>query len=112
MELGLLIFMAGVGITAGASIIETVLSAGPTLFICGVIVTITPVVMGYLFGSKVLRLNPVLLLGGITGALTSGASLSIVKNQAKSAVPALGYTGSYAFANVLLTIAGSIIVAL
>jgi len=41
--------------------------------------------------------------------MTSGASLSIVTGEARSAVPALGYTGAYAFANVMLTVAGSII---
>jgi len=51
----------------------------------------------------------VLLFGAITGAMTSGAALSVVTNTAKSSMPSLGYTGAYAFANVLLTIAGSII---
>jgi len=41
--------------------------------------------------------------------MTSGASLSVVTAEAKSHIPSLGYTGAYAFANVLLTIAGSII---
>ena len=50
-----------------------------------------------------------LLFGAVTGAMTSGASLSIVTAAAKSDAPALGYTGTYAFANVLLTVAGSII---
>ncbi len=44
--------------------------------------------------------------------MTSGASLSVVTGAAKSSVPALGYTGAYAFANVLLTICGSIILVL
>ncbi len=41
--------------------------------------------------------------------MTSGASLSIVTSAVRSSVPALGYTGAYAFANVLLTVAGSLI---
>ena len=71
--------------------------------------TSTPVLVGYAFGRKVLGINPVLLLGAITGSMTSGASLSIVTAEARSAVPALGYTGAYAFANVMLTVAGSVI---
>ncbi len=61
------------------------------------------------YGRKVLGINPVLLLGAITGSMTSGASLSIVTGEAKSDIPALGYTGAYAFANVFLTVAGSVI---
>jgi len=109
MEFGLLLFMAGVGLRAGGDIIETFLAAGPVLVLAGIAVTITPILVGYLFGRKVLKLNPVLLLGGITGSMTSGASLSVVTKAANSPMPSLGYTGAYAFANVLLTIAGSVI---
>jgi len=109
MEFGLLIFMAGVGLRAGGNIIETFATAGPVLVVAGICVTMIPIFVGYLFGRKVLKIHPVLLLGGITGSMTSGASLSVVTKAANSSVPSLGYTGAYAFANVLLTIAGSII---
>ena len=109
MEFGLLLFMAGVGLRAGGDIIETFANAGPVLILAGISVTLIPVLTGYYFGRKVLKMHPVLLLGGITGSMTSGASLSIVTKAANSSVPSLGYTGAYAFANVLLTIAGSII---
>jgi putative transport protein len=109
MEFGLLLFMAGVGLRAGGDIIETFINAGPKLVVAGIIVTITPVLLGYIFGRKVLKIPPVLLLGAITGSMTSGASLSVITKAANSSVPALGYTGAYAFANVLLTVAGSII---
>ena len=94
---------------AGGDIIETFAAAGPVLVLAGMTVTVTPVLVGYVFGRKVLKIPPVLLFGGITGSMTSGASLSVVTKAANSPVPALGYTGAYAFANVLLTIAGSII---
>ena len=109
MEFGLLIFMAGVGLRAGGDIIETFINAGPVLVMAGIAVTITPILVGYFFGRKVLKIHPVLLFGGITGSMTSGASLSVVTKAADSAIPSLGYTGAYAFANVLLTIAGSVI---
>ncbi|MFW2368453.1 MAG: aspartate:alanine exchanger family transporter [Desulforhopalus sp.] len=109
MELGLLLFMAGVGLRAGGDIIETFMSAGPLLIVAGVTVTTTPILVGYFFGRKVLKIHPVLLFGGICGSMTSGASLSVVTKEADSAMPSLGYTGAYAFANVLLTIAGSVI---
>jgi len=82
------------------------------LIVAGVVVTTLPLLIGYLVGRKLLGIEPVLLFGAITGAMTSGASLSVVTGAARSEVPALGYTGTYAFANVLLTIAGTIIMAL
>ncbi len=109
MEFGLLLFMAGVGLRAGDGILDALARSGPALILSGIAVTVIPVLLGYLFGRRVLKIPPVLLLGGITGSMTSGASLSVVTGAAGSAVPALGYTGAYAFANVMLTVAGSVI---
>jgi len=57
-------------------------------------------------------MNPLMLLGAITGAMTSGGALSVVNNQAQSAIAGISYTGAYAFANILLTLAGTLIVLL
>ncbi len=112
MELGLLMFMAGVGLKAGSGIIDTLITSGPALLGAGILVTSVPILAGFAFGRWVLGINPVLLLGAITGSMTSGAALSIVNREAGNSLPALGYTGAYAFANVLLTVAGSIILLL
>ena len=112
MELGLMFFMASVGLKAGSGILEALTSVGPVMIICGALVTISPVLVGYAFGRYVLKLNPALLLGSITGAMTSTPSLNIVTTAAKSHVPALGYAGTYTFANVLLTFAGTLIMIL
>jgi putative transport protein len=112
MELGLLIFMAGVGLNSGAGIVDIIREAGVQLIGAGILVTLLPVFVGYFFSRKVLRLNPAEALGAVTGAMTSGAALSVVNDAAKSNAPALGYTGTYAFANVILTVAGTLIMLL
>ncbi len=112
MELGLMLFMASVGLKAGPSIVPALTSVGPTIILCGLLVTMTPVVVAYAFGRYVLHLHPVLLLGSITGAMTSTPSLKIVTSAARSPIPALGYAGTYTFANVLLTFAGTLIMTL
>lgn len=109
MEFGLLLFMAGVGMRAGSGIIEILQQNGLILVMAGICVTIIPIFVGYAVGHKILKISPALIFGAITGAMTSGAALSVVIKEAKSPVPALGYTGTYAFANVLLVIAGSLI---
>ncbi|MEA3434005.1 MAG: TrkA C-terminal domain-containing protein [Campylobacterota bacterium] len=109
MEFGLLLFMAAVGMRAGSGIMETLQQNGFVLVAAGICVTIIPILVGYAVGHKILKISPALIFGAITGAMTSGAALSVVIKEAKSPVPALGYTGTYAFANVLLVIAGSLI---
>ena len=112
MDLGLMMFMASVGLNAGGGIIEALTSVGPSLFLCGVALTLSPVVAGYIFGRKVLKMNPALLLGSITGAMTSTPSLNVVNDAAQSQLPSLGYAGTYTFANVLLTFAGTYLMTL
>jgi putative transport protein len=51
-------------------------------------------------------------MGALTGAMTSAAQLSVLSSEADSATPALGYTGTYAFANVILTVAGTLVMLL
>ncbi len=107
-----MLFMTAVGVRAGGGIVEAMRSVGPIILVGGLCVTLTPVAVGYLFGRRILGLNPALLLGSITGAMTSTPSLNIVSRASRSAVPSLGYAGTYTFANVLLTFAGTLIMML
>jgi putative transport protein len=109
MEFGLLLFMCGVGLQAGTGIVETFRSSGAALVLAAAVVVVLPVIGGYFFGRKVLRLSPVVLMGALTGAMTSGPALSLVTAEARSAAPVLGYSGTYAFACILLAVAGTLV---
>ena len=109
MELGLLLFLAGVGLRAGSGLIEGLISAGPALFVTGVFVTLLPATAGVAYGKYVLKMNPAILLGAMCGGLTSTPALGVITKQAKSDIPAMGYVGVYAFANIILTVAGQLI---
>ena len=52
---------------------------------------------------------PTFLLHSLENSKVISPALSVVTDAAKSNVPALGYTGAYAFANVILTLAGTLI---
>ena len=107
-----MLLMATIGLNAVSGIIEGLISVGPAIIICAMFIATVPLIIGYLFGRQVLKLNPVLLLGSLTGAMTSTPALSIISQAAKSNVPAIGYAGSYTFANVLLTFGGTIMMML
>ena len=112
MELGLMLFMAGVGLNAGGGVVEALTSVGPVMIIGGILITLLPAMVAYVVGRALLRMNPALLLGSITGAMTSTPALNVVTDAARSGVPALGYAGTYTFANVLLTFAGALMMLL
>jgi len=109
MELGILFFLAGVGLRAGQALLGGVKAVGPQVFLSGAIVTIIPVVVGFLFGKYVLKMNPVILMGALAGSLTSTPALGIVNKNARSTIPALGYAGTYAVANIFLTVTGQVL---
>jgi len=110
-DMGLNLFIACVGLTAGPKALQALQATGGQIFIAGVILTLTPMIAGLIFGRLFLRkLNPVLLLGALTGAGTVTPALNALKEEADSSVPALGYAVPYAFGNVILTIWGTVIV--
>ncbi len=109
-SLGLAAFVAMTGLHAGPIFFSALRDVGLGLLIGGAVVTLTPLLVGLLFGHFVLRMNPVLLLGGVAGALTMTAAMAAVQTQSKSPVAVLGYTPAYPIANILLTIWGTVIV--
>ncbi len=112
MDLGIVLFMSSIGLNAGSKVLEALTSVGPLLILCGMSITIIPVFVAFVIGRYMMHMNAALLLGAITGAMTSTPSLNLVTEAAKSQVPALGYAGSYTFANVILTFAGALLVLL
>ncbi|HSO84062.1 TrkA C-terminal domain-containing protein, partial [Thiocapsa sp.] len=112
MELGLMLFMATVGVNAGGGVVAALLSIGPAIILSGVLITLVPALVGYAVGHWLLHMNPALLLGAITGAMTSTPALNAVTEAARSSIPALGYAGTYTFANVMLTFAGTLMMVL
>ena len=111
-DLGLNLFIACVGISAGPEALAALKQAGINIFIAGVCLTCIPHILTWLFGLYLLKLNPVLLLGAMTGAGTCTAALNSVKDDSKSAVAVIGYTVPYAIGNVLLTVWGALIVSM
>ncbi|MBM7342406.1 putative transport protein [Pantoea coffeiphila] len=109
-EFGLMVFMAGVGLSAGSGINQGLGETGLLMLAAGLIVSLLPVVICFLFGALVLKMNRALLFGAIMGARTCAPAMEIISDTARSNIPALGYAGTYAIANVLLTLAGTLIV--
>jgi putative transport protein len=109
-DLGLAVFMVSTGLKAGGGILDHLSEVGMVVLFSGMLVTTLPVLVGYLFGVWVLKMNPALLLGAITGARTCAPAMDVVNEAANSSIPALGYAGTYAVANVMLTLAGSFII--
>jgi len=111
-SVGLNIFIAIVGISAGPGFVNGLKTQGVGLFLWGALATTVPLVLGMFVAKYVFRFHDALTLGIVSGSRTTTASLGLVCDQAKSQVPALGYTVTYAVGNTLLTIWGMVIIML
>jgi len=111
-SIGLSGFVAMVGIGAGPHFMPAIREAGLGLFFGGIIVTLTPQIAGLYFGRYILKVNPLLLLGGLSGAQTFTPGLAAVQDKSGSPIAVLGYSGAVAIAHVLLPMWGAVIVAL
>ena len=111
-SVGLNIFIAVVGISAGPGFVNGLKTQGIGLFLWGAVATTVPLILGMFVGKFIFRFHDALLFGIISGARTTTASLGLVTDAARSQVPALGYTVTYAVGNTLLTIWGMIVIML
>jgi putative transport protein len=111
-NIGLNIFIAVVGISAGPKFVAGLMSNGLSLFVAGLIVTTVPLVLGVLAGKYLFKFKAPIVLGACAGARTTTAALGAIEAEGKSSVPALGYTVTYAVGNTLLTIWGVVLVLL
>ncbi len=111
-SVGLNVFIAIVGISAGPGFISGLKGEGVNLFIWGVIATSVPMLLAPLIGKYLFKFDPAINLGCCGGSRTSTAAVAMVADKAQSNVPMLGYTVPYAVSNTLLTLWGMVIVLL
>jgi putative transport protein len=109
---GLCIFIGVVGLSAGPSFIAGLQKTGISLVFVGLVSALLPHTLAILFGRYVLKMEPLIVLGACAGAGTITAALRAVQDEARSRVPALGYTVPYAIGNILLTAWGPVLVAM
>ncbi|EJL6375583.1 aspartate:alanine antiporter [Vibrio cholerae] len=111
-DLGLAIFMVGIGLNAGSKMFQHLSEVGVQVIGLAFLVSVVPVVFAYLVGAYILKMNRALLFGAIIGARTCAPAMDVVNEYAKSTIPALGYAGTYAIANILMTLTGTIFILL
>lgn len=111
-SVGLNVFIAVVGIASGPGFVAGLQQLGFSLFLWGVFVTTLPLILAMYVGKYLFRFDDAIVLGCCSGARTTTASLGMINDRAKSQIPGLGYTVTYAVGNTLLTIWGMVLVIL
>lgn len=101
-ELGLIFFLAVVGTSAGATLVETYQQYGYMLFIVGAAITLIPMIIMTFVAKRIYKTNLLTLLGGLAGAMTSTPGLAAIAPLTRSNAPQIAYATAYPIAMVLL----------
>ena len=108
-ELGLVLFLVGAGIPGGA---EFVANFDPMYFVYGIVMTIVPMILGYLFAKYVLKLSLLNNLGSLTGGMTSTPALGTLIGVAGTEDVAAAYAATYPIALIAVVLVSQFLVIL
>ncbi|SEL43759.1 putative transport protein [Ruminococcus sp. YRD2003] len=108
-ELGLMFFLIGAGVSGGAKFAEYF---QPIYFLYGMIMTIVPMIIGFLFAKYVLKLNLLNNLGSITGGMTSTPALGTLITTAGTEDVASAYAATYPVALISVVLVEQFIIML
>jgi putative transport protein len=106
-DLGLVVFIAIVGINAGAGLVTQLTGAvAVKIFLAGFICTTIPPFLVWAIGYHIMKINPAVLMGGVAGARSHSGPAREAAKEIGSSVPWIGFPVGYAVSGVLLTVFG------
>lgn len=108
-EFGLMAFLIGAGIPGGASFIQYF---KPAYFFYGMLMTIVPMIVGFIIAKYIIKLPLFNNLGGITGGMTSTPALGTLINVAKTDDVASAYAAAYPIALIAVVLVSQFIIIL
>lgn len=108
-ELGLILFLAGAGISGGEKFVALF---KPEYFVYGIIITIVPMIVGFIFAKYVLKLSLLNNLGSLTGAMTSTPALGTLIGVSKTDDVAAAYAATYPIALIAVVLVSQFLVIL
>ncbi len=109
-EIGIVLFLASVGIEAGANFVQTVVEGDGLLYVgSGFLITIIPLLIIGAIGRLYYKVNYFTLMGLIAGSTTDPPALAYSTQIANNDAPAVGYSTVYPLSMFLRILAGQMI---
>jgi putative transport protein len=106
-DLGLVTFIAIVGINAGATLLAQLTGQiALYIFLAGFIASTIPPFLTWAIGYHIFKINPAVLMGGVAGARSHSGPAREAAKEIGSSVPWIGFPVGYAVSGVLLTVFG------
>ena len=112
-EIGLALFLASVGVKAGATFADTVLQGDGLIYVgCGFLITVLPILLVGMVARFKYKLNYFTLMGLIAGSTTDPPALAFANQTAGNDAPAVGYSTVYPLSMFLRILTAQLIVLL
>jgi putative transport protein len=106
-DLGLIVFVAIVGINAGNSLLAQLTGIlALKIFVVGFVACTIPPIVVWIIGLHVFKFNAAILMGGVAGARSHSGPCREAAVEIQSNVPWIGFPVAYAVSGVLLTVFG------
>jgi putative transport protein len=110
-EVGIVLFLACVGLRAGADFVPTVVSRHGLLWLgCGALITLLPLLLVVFFARLVLKKNYLELCGLMAGSMTDPPALAFANGYTGSDAPAVTYATVYPLVTFLRIISAQVLV--
>ena len=112
-EIGLVLFLASVGIKAGANFVNTVVMGDGLYYVLtGFLITIIPILIIGTIARKVYKFNYFTIMGMLAGATTDPPALAYANGSCSKDAPAIGYSTVYPLSMFLRIFTAQLIVLL
>ena len=111
-DIGLVLFLASVGIKAGGNFVDTVLNGGIHYVWMGFLITVIPLITMAIFARAKWKMNYFLLMGIMSGATTDPPALAFSTSNANNGIPSVGYSTVYPLSMFLRIITAQVIILL
>lgn len=108
-ELGLALFLLGAGTSAGNGFLTVLQEYGAGLFLAGAIITLLPMLLGFILARYVFRLPIYTSMGCICGGMTSTPALGTLITTAGTDLVAVSYAATYPVALIGVVIASQLV---
>ena len=109
-EIGIVLFLASVGIDAGANFVQTVVEGDGLLYVgCGFLITVIPLLIIGAIARLYYKVNYFTLMGLIAGSNTDPPALAYANQTTSGDAPAVGYSTVYPLSMFLRILTGQMI---
>ena len=112
-EIGLVLFLASVGVKAGANFVDTVVNGDGLLYVLtGFMITVLPILIIGIVARKKYHFNYFTIMGLLAGATTDPPALAFANASCSKDAPSIGYSTVYPLSMFLRIFTAQLVVLL